>query len=485
MKTKMFILLLCACSHFSCSDFLNLRPDNQQVVYTLEDVKVSMSAYLRAMCSPDQYALQYNGEWLSFPFGKRPCANFVMYSDDIVMTKAVDNAYSRIYESNYWEDVNWEGRTFAETFWKSAYLNIGYLNNVLYDLENAKDKNDDIVVYEQISGEARVFRAYYVFKLLQLFSPYRDERLGIPVNFDSERVDGSSRLSQLEVYYLIINELNDVLEYESIPNNWNGLYSSDVIKAFLAELYWFKAQSGAAEETDWENAAKYSEELVERYEPISTTADYLDIFDASQTSPGSFRKNSTHALVLFSMYSNLYSFWGRPNASAHQAPAPELLAMFDKEDIRFEAFFLNIGSEEQPTYCVNKIIYDEDLIVLFRSDEMYLINAEANLYINPEKAQEVFLRYVTAKLPSYELRGNLQEEIMKERRKEFCFEMDFRWLDMKRFGVEVHREGLDLDGENVKVYSLDKDDYRYALPIPMDAELSWNDKIEQNPNWEF
>ena len=130
-------------------------------------------------------------------------------------------------------------------------------------------------------------------------------------------------------------------------------------------------------------------------------------------------------------------------------------------------------------------MYDEDLVVLFRSDEMYLINAEANLYINPEKAQEVFLRYVTAKLPSYELRGNLQEEIMKERRKEFCFEMDFRWLDMKRFGVEVHREGLDLDGENVKVYSLDKDDYRYALPIPMDAELSWNDKIEQNPNWEF
>ena len=485
MKTRLVILLLCACFHFSCSEFLNLKPDNQQVVYTMEDVKVSMSAYLRAMCSPDQYTLQYNTDWLSFPFSKRPCANFVMYSDDIVMTKAVDNAYSRIYEDNYWEDLNWEGRTFAETFWKCAYLNIGYLNNVLHDLENADDKYEDMDEYEQISGEARVFRAYYVFKLLQLFAPYKDNELGIPVNFDFEKVEGEGRMSQSEVYDLIIRELNDVLEYKAVAENWNGLYSPDVIKAFLAEVYWFKAQSGAAEDTDWENAAKYSGELMERYQPISTTEGYLEVFEAERTAPGSFVKNSTRALVLFSMYSNLYSFWGRPNASAHQAPNPELLAMFEEGDIRFDAFFLNLGSDEQPSYCVNKIVYDEDLVVLFRSDEMWLINAEANLHLNPERAREVFMHYATAKNPSYTLQGDLQEEIMKERRKEFCFEMDFRWLDMKRFGMEISREGLDVDGENVKVYTLEKDDYRYAWPIPTAAELDWNDKLEQNPGWEF
>ena len=309
MKTRLVILLLCACFHFSCSEFLNLKPDNQQVVYTMEDVKVSMSAYLRAMCSPDQYTLQYNTDWLSFPFSKRPCANFVMYSDDIVMTKAVDNAYSRIYEDNYWEDLNWEGRTFAETFWKCAYLNIGYLNNVLHDLENADDKYEDMDEYEQISGEARVFRAYYVFKLLQLFAPYKDNELGIPVNFDFEKVEGEGRMSQSEVYDLIIRELNDVLGYKAVADNWNGLYSPDVIKAFLAEVYWFKAQSGAAEDTDWENAAKYSGELMERYQPISTTEGYLEVFEAERTAPGSFVKNSTRALVLFSMYSNLYSFY--------------------------------------------------------------------------------------------------------------------------------------------------------------------------------
>lgn len=113
----------------------NLKPDNQQVVYTLEDVKVSMSAYLYAMCSPVQYPLYYNDVLVGFPYSKRPCANFVMYSDDILMTKAVDNAYSRIYDENYLE--MWTGgKNFAESFWSCAYLNIGYLNTVLHDLEN-------------------------------------------------------------------------------------------------------------------------------------------------------------------------------------------------------------------------------------------------------------------------------------------------------------------------------------------------------------
>ena len=63
--------------------------------------------------------------------------------------------------------------------------------------------------------------------------------------------------------------------------------------------------------------------------------------------------------------------------------------------------------------------------------------------------------------------------------------MDFRWLDMKRFGLAISREGLDIDSDEVKTYSLEQDDYRYALPIPAESELNHNDKVEQNPGWEF
>ena len=115
---KRFIIVIWSITCLSCTDFLNLKPDNKQVVYTLEDVKVSMSTYLWALCSPNQITVYFNNVMIGFPYSKRPCAEFCMYGDDIQMTKAVDNAYSRIYETNYNEDVNWEGITFSENFWQ-------------------------------------------------------------------------------------------------------------------------------------------------------------------------------------------------------------------------------------------------------------------------------------------------------------------------------------------------------------------------------
>ena len=147
---KRFIIVIWSITCLSCTDFLNLKPDNKQVVYTLEDVKVSMSTYLWALCSPNQITVYFNNVMIGFPYSKRPCAEFCMYGDDIQMTKAVDNAYSRIYETNYNEDVNWEGITFSENFWQKNYLNIGYLNTVLHDLSNASDKHENPEEYERI-----------------------------------------------------------------------------------------------------------------------------------------------------------------------------------------------------------------------------------------------------------------------------------------------------------------------------------------------
>ena len=57
---KRFIIVIWSITCLSCTDFLNLKPDNKQVVYTLEDVKVSMSTYLWALCSPNQITVYFN-----------------------------------------------------------------------------------------------------------------------------------------------------------------------------------------------------------------------------------------------------------------------------------------------------------------------------------------------------------------------------------------------------------------------------------------
>ena len=74
------------------------------------------------------------------------------------------------------------------------------------------------------------------------------------------------------------------------------------------------------------------------------------------------------------------------------------------------------------------------------------------------------------------------DEIFKERRKEFCYELGSRWIDMKRLGLKVSRLGINKDGAGMREYALEADDYRYTLPIPEDSELDYN-KIEQNPGW--
>lgn len=56
---KRFIIVIWSITCLSCTDFLNLKPDNKQVVYTLEDVKVSMSTYLWALCSPNQITVYF------------------------------------------------------------------------------------------------------------------------------------------------------------------------------------------------------------------------------------------------------------------------------------------------------------------------------------------------------------------------------------------------------------------------------------------
>ena len=73
-------------------------------------------------------------------------------------------------------------------------------------------------------------------------------------------------------------------------------------------------------------------------------------------------------------------------------------------------------------------------------------------------------------------------EILKERRKEFAYEEQMNWLDMKRTGVKVTRQAKDEATNEVKTYTLESDDYRYTFPLPADYELMYNN-IPQNPGW--
>ena len=172
-----------------------------------------------------------------------------------------------------------------------------------------------------------------------------------------------------------------------------------------------------------------------------------------------------------------------------QRVSNELLDMYDEGDIRREAWFKTVEEEGRTIYYINKPGYTRsinEVTVLFRTAEMYLINAEAKCRQNRvAEAKDMLETFKRARIIGFENYSgeDVLGEILNERRKEFCYEAGTRWVDMKRLGIGTSRVGMSKEGEGSEVYELKSDDYRYALPIPNGVELDYNNKIEQNPGW--
>lgn len=488
-------LLLC-----SCEDFLNMPPKNVKVVYTTQDVKEAMSLFLFATTKSNagsstsntlMYLVYFSGSRIQNPFSRYINVSSSMYTDDMDMVKFVDESNSesarggKPWRNEYTENKKWEGYLFSAQMWKNAYTSVGYLNMVLKDLENVPDY--DKTEYERISGEARVIRAYYLLKINQLFAPYDQNDLGIPMNFDSDVIAGGTRWKQTALYDKLFGELNDVLEYETVPKeSWNIFYNKKVIYGILAQAYQFRAGSCAGQADDWSKAEYYAKEARGESRVENTTEEQLELVNP----PADYTVNKPHPfallrIALFGDGYNGYSPWGRPIAPQQKVP-DELYKMYDAEDIRVPAYFTIVDGI--PYWVKLKSVGSVDDCneshVLFRISDLLLIEAEAKARQNKTEARALLNEFKSSKIPGYTgyTGDDILGEILKERRKEFVLEEQMRWLDMKRLGISITREAIDEATNAVRKYTLEGNDYRYALPIPTEWELMYNN-IPQNPGW--
>lgn len=498
MKKNIIILLSILMFSGACSDFLDLPPKNTKVVYTIADVREAMSLYLYAttLSSYDYIASKYvmfNSEVIEYPFTRRVNVASALYTNDLDMVNFLDpdvpnneNRGGMGFKKEYSENKNWEGYDFSERIWGGVFNNVGYINMVLKDLEKVPDFNK--TDYEQISGEARVMRAYYLLRLNQLFAPYDNNELGIPFNFDADIIQGGKRWKQTELYKKLIGEIMDVLEYETAPKiSWNIFYNKRIMYAILAQTYQYKAGSCAAEEDDWSKAEYYAKAARENNRVESTVEEQREL--TANTVSAVVDKPHRFALLRISLYAsgpNDYSPWGLPSEKLMQYPSDDLFQLYDKNDIRREVYF---KEENNKVYFIKRMFDDEetnvnDSRILFRYSDLLLIEAEALARQGKDGALELLNEFKKSKIPGYTgYSGNdVIGEILKERRKEFVLEEQMNWIDMKRTGVKVTRMAKDEATEEVKSYTLESNDYRYTLPIPADIELQYNN-IPQNPGW--
>lgn len=496
MKKIVYLLILSPILFISCKKFLDLPPKNTRVMYTIEDVRMEMSAFLFATLNSSDGAtlvkpLSYNGSWMQYPFTRELTVATDLYTNDMDLTNfpepnTTSTRGGNAFKKEYSENKNWEGYFFSSQLWNQVFLNVGYLNSVLKDLDAVPDYNKKD--YEQISGEARVIRAYYLLRLNQLFAPDDKNELGIPFNLDANIIEGAERWKQKDLYKKLIGELLDVLKYSTDPKpSWNIFYNKKVVHAILAQTYLYKGGTAASEPDDYINAEKYAK-LARDGNRIESTVD--EQFELT-TVPYAIVVNKPHkfALIRFSLYStgnNPWAPWGRVEEFLRQSPTEDLYNLYSSDDIRRSVYFKTIDGK----VFFTKFLYTNshsanDSRILFRFSELLLIEAEA-LY-RQDKVNEARLllnEFKRSKIPDYEgyVGDRVLEEIFIERRKEFILEEQMNWLDMKRQGAKITRRAMDEEDMVIKEYTLEKDDYRYTLPLPADYELKYNN-VPQNPGW--
>ena len=163
-------------------------------------------------------------------------------------------------------------------------------------------------------------------------------------------------------------------------------------------------------------------------------------------------------------------------------PSSNLYSLYKDNDIRKTKFF----NENQAVIKYKNITtgyISVELYQFWSAAEMYLIIAEsytrAGNTSEGKKWLEDFQRQRYLNYNGYS-GNNLLQEILDERRREFCFDYDMRWCDLTRLQTGWSRSSYG-DEEN-PTYTLEDNDYRFTLPIPVKEELQYND-IEQNPGW--
>lgn len=468
----------------SCKGFLYVEPTNILSVNSYDDV--------RAMLGTEMLVFKECNTWynrdIKIPYYHRQdYLIFSFYSDDLLLSRYLGNWKGRNNRGDFNRSIEWKHPSIHEELWSHYYSCIGYNNMILDQL--AKFPGETEAKTNEVKAEAMVIRAYAFFKLMQLFSPYHHNELGLPLNTDSDKVGSydKRRKTQVENYKFVIGQLETVLALETPPSKtFNLFFSPQIIHAILAQVYLYKGDSGAKEATDYENATLHAQKSLELSGITSKTINRLP----SSTDDFGYSTTKDYALLSFitsddDRFSNIT---GKPSWSLElsQYATPELIALFPDNDLRKKMWFKEVKKGEWQIFKFenSSFPYSFCKVDLFTAAELELIIAEALARSGRDSEAEQALQKFTAN--RYEggytapVGKTLLQQILDERRKEFCFEESFRWIDLTRLQPTFERKLKSKSEE--KTYTIKEHDFRYTLPIPVQAELSEN-KIEQNPGW--
>lgn len=168
--------------------------------------------------------------------------------------------------------------------WRWCYMGINTCSGVI---DYGKDVNMDANIKKRILAEAHYMRAFYYFKLVQLFGD-----VTLNKEFQSNPQRSAVRHSQKDVYDFVIEDLKyaiaDLPLSPTVSNDGKpvksrvGAVTGATARHLLAKVYLTRGYKNFGESTDFENAYKTAKSLIDDAPSleIALTANFADVFKA-------------------------------------------------------------------------------------------------------------------------------------------------------------------------------------------------------------
>ncbi len=494
-------LLLSACS----SDFLETEPSDETgaatVFETTDNAKLAINGIARLMTNQHMGTQGFNGEGtIKMYYGNYPGNHFVVGLP----------GWSPIINGDYYDNVT---SIYNYYPWYYYYKLIANANEIIHNIDGAEGPQEEI---DYIKAQALTYRAYSYSMLAQLYGNRWDDSNNGSTKALVLRLEPTSEsmpLSSLgDVYDQVYRDLDDALELFDLSGYQRQ--ENFEIDASVAQAVYARA---ALNKQDYETAANYAAEAKASY-PLMNVADYKAGF-ANPTSEWIWSSYGALDETLYFYSYFAYIAYNSTASAVRTTPKRISKELYDKipaSDIRRDLFLdpegfdynNNTGEagddlienayDRYPDLASNATIYAHMQFKVkandqpgvgnlnhFRSSELYLIEAEANYFLENETAAANLLEELTASTgrdPEYTctLTGtDLFNEIKKYRAIELWGE-GFDWFDTKRWNDPIDRKSVSEGGNfisslAVKVEPHEKNKWTWKTP---QKEVDTNDMID-------
>ena len=394
--------------------------------------------------------------------------------------------------------------------WSANYSAIKNYNVLLEALDNLpEDLKEPSKV---VAGEAYFFRAWSYLTLVRLFAKdynpaTAETELAVPVILKYNQLEKPERATTAAVYKTIKDDLDQAATLlASVPGKIRSEKPTiDAVNALYARYY--------LDIEDYNKAAEYSKKVIDSaagYSLASTEEEMeaeftkdegkepiLQLFSSTQELPAT---NNVYTLVSAGTDVPLYF-------SSYYLPSQKLLDLYESGDLRFKKWFSKdlyptlingdyktglfytfIRFIGNPALQTGNVPAPRQMMKPITLSEMYLINAEANLTVNPGEAKTALNTLQTKRgaSASEATAENIQNEWFKE-----TVGQGLRLSCIKRWNTGyTQRTGQPaaiaavalMTGKDYNEKSVEPTDYHLVWPIPS-AEIQVNKNLTQNPGY--